>query len=298
MPGQNSGNRHSDDGHPDDKHAGKPSGWLARIHNSLHAPHLLRRFSMGLLRLIVITLVMMVIGRITEKLVNKVELLELDRSQAEAMAAVHGINPLQIKDRFLCAITPSVADMNRKFQATHTEGQAFFLGHQSLAGDCAYTLSRSAQAQTSGAVLQGDALPPPVVGHWGDGITPIILPVIALLDTGWHLIVQPSLFASIFAIFAFVMGGILAGVAMVASRQDFPGYVGPIVWSLGTIVCACLVAWGLREIMEGGLFLFGKFTQFAGLCCGGGTVTYFGYSFTVKALEVKTHGVVEHMLPG
>jgi hypothetical protein len=292
MPGKDA------DGHHSQKHSGK----------GMHGPHRMRAAAIGLTRFLVITLIMLGIGWGTEKIVNKAELLELSHSQTRAIAAVRGLNPWQIKDRFFCAMTPSVESVNRKFLAPHPDAATYFMATRPLSADCATVLAvkelrAAADAQpvpeTLEAAIKEDyhlPAPVPVVGHWADGMSAFVLPVMAFLDTAWHLIVQPSVFASIFAIFSLVMGGILAGVAMAMSRADFPGYIGPLVWCAGTIAATCLVAWGLREVMEGALFVFGKFTQFAGVCCGGGTIAYFGYAFSVKAFEVKTHSVVEHLV--
>jgi hypothetical protein len=267
----------------------------------VQGPNLLRRFGRGALHFVLVTLVMMLVGRAAEAAIDKASFMSLAGAQTQALAAVQAINPLMITDRYICALTPSVAEMNRKYKQDHPNAGTFFLGNRPLIFDCAYSLPQRAArtAATSSTPVRVDdaVLPPPVVGHWADGLNPLVMPVAAFLDTGWHLIVQPSLFGSVFALFSFIVGGVLAGAAMAMSRWDYPGYFGPLVWCIGSIACACLVAFCLKELMEGALYLFGQFTQIAGLCCGSAGVTYFGYTFTVKAVEGQVHGAVEHVIP-
>ena len=237
------------------------------------------RMLRGGLRLGLMALVMMGVGWIMEKALKPDTFGYLEKLQGQALAAVESINPLQFKDRYLCALTPSIRSLNRppaRFQL-------------SVVGDCMYTLSNVPHT--------GTVLPPPVVGHWADGDTSIMMPFMAFLDTGWHLIVQPSIFASIFSIFAFVIGAMAAGIAMASVRFTWHPYFGVIVFAAGTIAASCLVALCLQWLMEGGLFLFGSITHLAGACCGAAGVTFFGYSFFMKTVEVRIHQGVEEILP-
>lgn len=255
---------------------------------------LLYRAMRHVLRLGVMAAVMMAVGWLLQDELTAPTYSYLTRVQGEALAAVRGINPLQIKDRFVCAMRPSIESMNRM-----SAGLAY---HPPLASDCMYTLSN--MPRTSGHDSHSDstassaaALPPPVVRHWADNSSPMVSAVIAFLDTGWHLVVQRSVFATVFALFAFVLGALIAGMLMMLPRFTWHPYLGGVVFCVGAVAFACLVAWGMQMLMEGGLYLFGRVTQIAGLCCGGAGMSYLGYSFFMKTIEVRVHEGIEQVMP-
>ena len=241
-----------------------------------------------LLRLLVVTAAMFAVSKVTEKLTDAHTFAALAHQQDLAIAAVASINPVEIGSRFLCALTPSAAEMRRKDPSPTYRSHV--LPGPSDADDCAYTLSRAAPAP-------GAALPPPVVGHWSDGLGSFVMPFVAMLDTGWHLAVQPSLFASIFSLFAFVVGAFAALIALAMWDQVWRTPLATMLLAVGAIAFACIVAFLLREIMEGGLYLFGGITHFAGFCCGASSVVVIAYQYVVKLFETGIHEGVEHVLP-
>jgi hypothetical protein len=241
-----------------------------------------------LLNFLIVTAVMLGISKLTEKLTDQKTFIDLAHQQDLAFAAVADINPLDISRRYLCALGPSVENINRQSQGLTYKGRVIG-GHAPVAGDCRYTLSRVKPAP-------GAELPPPVVGHWGDGLNGFVLPFVALLDLAWHLVVQPSVFASIFAVFVFVAGGMAAGLLMTLPSITWHPYVGPAVFAVGTIALACAVGFCLKEIMEGGLYLFGGITRFAGFCCGASSVVVLAYQYVVKMIEGGIHAGVEHVI--
>ena len=239
----------------------------------------------SVLRLCVIAAIMMGVGWVLEETLSAHTFNHLTELQREAFAAVDSVNPFQFKDRFLCALTPSVESMNRHSRY-----------HLPASTDCMYSLSllglSSPEEVRVGRASDAEMpLPPPVVGHWAEGSPGLVMPFFALLDTGWHLVVQPSWFAACFAIATFVLGGLITGLLMAwaTARWGTSGPFGLVVFCVGTIAAACAAAWGLRLLMEGGLYLFGKVTQVAGLCCGGAGITLFGYTLATKAVEVRIH---------
>lgn len=119
----------------------------------------------------------------------------------------------------------------------------------------------------------------------------------AFVDTGWHLVVQPSVFASLFAIVVFVFAGFATAILMVLPKFTWHPFVGAMVYCCGTVAIACVVGWGLQMLMEGGLYLFGRVTQLAGLCCGGAGVLLVGYNLAVKTVEVRIHEGIDHVIP-
>jgi hypothetical protein len=255
---------------------------------------LLYRSMGGLLRLCVITAIMMGIGWGLEKLLTVGTFSYLTGIQRDAFAAVESINPLQIKDRFFCALGPSVEAMNRKYPSV--------LYHPPVSTDCMYSLSLLPPAtlrrsESDRSVSSGMPLPPPVVSHWAENTSPPASLFLALFDTAWHLVIQPSVFASLFAMFALALGGIVAGTLMSLPGFTWHPFVGSMVFCIGTVAAACLAAWGMQMLMEGGLYLFGGITQIAGVCCGGAGVTFFGFTFFKKTLEVGIDERIDHLVP-
>jgi hypothetical protein len=245
------------------------------------------------LRLFVIAAIMMGVGRVLEEKLSAPTFKHLTDLQLEALAAVDSLDPYQIKGRFLCALTPSVESMNRHSRY-----------HLPASTDCMYSLSLRPPSSSEGVPVDRAAdaemsLPPPVVGHWAEGSAGLVMPFLALLDTGWHLVVQPSAFAAFFAISTLVIGGLATGLLMAwaASKWGTPGPLGLMLFCVGTIAAACAAAWGLRMLMEGGLYVFSQVTQLAGLCCGGAGMTLFGYTLATKAVEVRIHEGVDHLIP-
>ena len=253
---------------------------------------LARRFLRGTVRVCIIAAIMMVVGRVMEKLLRRDTFDRLTTVQQDALAAVESISPIQFKDRYVCALMPSVEEANRQLQAQSRSATLSYLRASAVSSDCKYTLSefppRSAAPR--------DSLPAPVVGHWADGMS-MVTPFIALLDTAWHLIIQPSFFASVFAVSAFVIAAILAGLLMASAHITWHPYAGPSIFAIGTIALACLVAACLKISMEGGLYLFGWFTSIAGLCCGSAGVAATGYAFFLKTIEVRVHESVDEIIP-
>jgi hypothetical protein len=230
---------------------------------------------------------MLAVGNVLERLLKTETFEHLAIAQREAMAAVESIRPTQFKDRFVCAITPSADWMNR---ATPSQGSSFTY-HFSDADDCKYTLS------SLPASARSRDLPPPVVGHWADGMNGLVGPFIALIDTAWHLIVQPSFFASVFAIAAFVIAALATGLLMAMARFTWHPWLGATIFAVGTVALACVVAWCLQITMEGGLYLFGRITGIAGLCCGAAGITGASYTFFLKVVEVQIHENVDKLVP-
>ena len=241
-----------------------------------------------LLNFLIVTAVMLGVSKLTEKLTDEKTFIDLAHQQDLAIAAVAGINPAEIGSRFLCAMTPSMAQMRRKYQPVTYRGHVF--SGPGDVEDCAYTLSRAAPAP-------GAALPPPVVGHWGDGLNTMVVPLIALFDTAWHLLVQPSIFASVFSLFAFLAGTFAAFVVMTMWDKLWQTPLAGAFLAVGVVGFACAAAFLLREVMEGGLYFFGGITRFAGFCCGASSVVVLVYQYVVKMIENGIHIGVEHVIP-
>ena len=242
--------------------------------------HFARRFLWGFVRVCVIAAIMMAVSHVMEKLLRRDTFDRLALVQREALAAVGSISPIQFKDRYVCALMPSVDGMNRRMR-TRADSSS----------DCKYTLSGMLPS------APGETLPSPVVGHWADGLSGIVSPIVALFDTGWHLIVQPSFFASLFAISSFAIAAVLAGLLMARANITWHPYAGPAIFAFGTIALACVVAACLKLSMQGGLYLFGWFTSIAGLCCGSAGVAATGYAFFLKTIEVRVHESVDEIIP-
>lgn len=255
--------------------------------------HVARRTLRGLLRVCVIAAIMMVVGRMMERLLKRETFDRLATVQREALAAVESISPIQFKDRYVCALTPSVEQTNRQFEAQRRSSSFSYLEPFAAAGDCKYTLS----GIPAPSAAPHENLPAPVVGHWADGLSGIVSPVVALLDTAWHLVIQPSFFASVFAICSFAIAALLAGLLMASANITWHPYVGPSIFAIGTIALACVVAACLKITMQGGLQLFGWFTSIAGLCCGSAGLAATGYAFFLKTIEVRVHESVDEIIP-
>ncbi len=269
------------------------------IHGFLGLPYTPIGYLRCFIHLCLLAAAMMVVAKITEEVLSTARVDSLKITQASALAAVSSINPLQIKDRFVCALTPSMEAMNAQTRAYRQQHPSTYLTEAPLSQDCAYTLTDPTLRAQYAAYRTGPVgqLPPPVVGHWIGGDANIMTIFIAFLDTAWHLMVQPSVLASIFALFSLVVG-VLATLVLMSLVSFVWNPIGwPIVLALGTIACTCLVAFVLREVMELGLTMFGWFTQLAGACCASAGITYFGYTFSVKAFEVRIHEGLEHIIP-
>lgn len=246
-----------------------PSRLLHRILHSLR----------GLLRVCIIAAIMLIVGRVMERLLQPETFAHLANVQSDAMGAVRSISPLQFKDRYLCALSPSAGAMNRELRARGRGSPMAVLESADDAHDCKYAPSGAA-----------------VVGHWADGVG-IVGPFVALVDTAWHLIVQPSFFASVFVISAFVIAALIVGLVMAQVHVTWHPFVWPTVFAIGTIALACAVAWCLQVTMEGGLYLFGRVTSIAGLCCGAAGIAGSSYLFFLKTLEVQIHESVDRIVP-
>lgn len=246
----------------------------------------------ALVRLCFIAAIMMGVSRVMEQLLRRDTFDHLHKAQLDAMAAVESISPVQFKDRYVCALTPSVEVTNRQLQARSRSAALSYSG-SAASSDCKYSLSQF----PARSAASRDSLPAPVVGHWADGLNGIVSPVVALFDTAWHLLIQPSFFASVFAVSAFVIAAVLAGLAMASAHITWHPYAGPSIYAIGTIALACFVAGCLKISMEGGLYLFGKLTSIAGLCCGSAGIAATGYTFFLKTIEVRVHESVDSIVP-
>ena len=244
----------------------------------------------GVLHFVILTAVLMGVGALLERLREHATFDYLARQQSLAVAAVASINPLDMFDRYLCALRPSVEELNRRSRGVSSNPRYAFLGQAPVASDCRYALSRAAPAP-------GNVLPPPVVGHWADGTSGLVQPFLALLDTAWHLIAEPSVFSSIFAIFIIVAGGMAAGTLMALARFNWPPLIGPTVFAMGTIAAGCLIAWCLKEVMAAGLYAFGSITHLAAVCCGASSIVVFVYHFVLKMIETGIHMGAEKIVP-
>jgi hypothetical protein len=244
-------------------------------------PQLLLHTLHSLVRLCAVAAVMLVVGWILDKALSASTFAYLSTAQARALGAVEAINPLQMKDRYLCALTPSFDSMNRSMPRT-----AFQIP---VAGDCMYTLADTAPSP--------GAPPVPVVGHWADGMSGYMIPFVAFLDMAWHMVFQHSIFASLFSLAAFLIGALVTGVLMMLPRFTWHPFIGASVFAVGTVAVGCGAAWCIQMLMEGGLYLFGSFTHFAGLCCGSAGIGYAGFALFSKTIEVRVHESVEHLVP-
>ncbi|MEO7042911.1 MAG: hypothetical protein ABI035_11665 [Gemmatimonadaceae bacterium] len=251
---------------------------------------------------------MMAISALLERVLTRDTFAHLTNVQVEAMGAVKSLNPIQIAHRYMCAMDRSVAEMNREFRATNRDPTRAFMGEVPDSTDCAYRLSEAVGSQPAGAPV-GDSpdassglLPAPVVGHWADGGGSSLstLPI-ALMDTAWHLTVQPSFFGTVFALMTFAIAAMVMLLLMAWSFTPQPSLMatpgGLMLYAVGTIALSCVVALCLQGLMEGGLYAFGRITNIAGLCVGSAGITSFGFSFFTKAADVKLHDVVESIVP-
>jgi hypothetical protein len=243
-------------------------------------------------RVCIIAAIMMVVGRMMEKLLQRETFDHLATVQQEARAAVESISPIQFKDRYVCALTPSVEESKREIES-HGRGSAVYLGDFVVANDCKYTLSEFPARPTASS----DSLRAPVVGHWADGLSGLVSPIVALFDTAWHLVIQPSFFASVFAVSAFLIAAFVVGLLMASANITWHPYAGPAIFAIATIAVACVVAACLKITMEGGLYLFGRFTSIAGLCCSSAGLAATGYAFFLKTIEVRVHEGVDEIIP-
>jgi hypothetical protein len=254
----------------------------------------------NLLRLSLMAAIMMGIGWVLEHSLSERTFSYLTKAQREAFAAVESINPFQIKDRFVCALRPSVESLNRMYSGERYRGMK--TGMAPISSDCMYTLSTLqpailARSSPDSSAAVRAPLPTPVIRHWAENMSAPSNVVVAFLDTAWHLVVQPSVFASLFAIVVFVLAGFAAAILMLVPKFRWHPFVGPVVYCFGTVAIACVAGWGVQVLMEGGLYLFGRVTQIAGLCCGGAGLTLVGYNLIVKTVEVRIHEGIDHAIP-
>jgi hypothetical protein len=226
---------------------------------------------------------MLVISTIVEHIASKATLDYLKEVQRQSIATVEGLDPLQAQERFFCAMTPSAEAFAAKYNRPVTP--------ESRAQDCQYTLS-----PISGT---GQGLPPAVVGHWHDSAGGNILSgvALALADTAWHLVVQPSILATIIALTTMVFG-LFCGLVGMALLEKYPHFFLILaVFVLATLAGTCLAAFLLKWIMEGALALFGGLTNLAGLSFGLSGFALGIYNFVAKLFEVRVHETVDHLLP-
>jgi hypothetical protein len=245
----------------------------------------------GLVRLCVIAAIMMAISWLLENVLTRDTFAHLTRVQIEALGAVKSIDPIQVGERYVCALRPSVETINEQIRISTRDPRLAYESDTPLSTDCMYQLSDIKGAPHG-------QLPSPVVGHWAETFSfPVFIPLVAFLDTAWHIVVQPSFFGSVFAIATVAMAAILTTLLLGLTRQPYNPWLSPVAFAVGTIVLACLVALCLQGLMEGGLIVFGRITNIAGLCVGSAGITSFGFTFFTKAADVKIHDVVENIVP-
>jgi hypothetical protein len=133
------------------------------------------------------------------------------------------------------------------------------------------------------AGLDPYAAPPPAPSR-GLGI---LVPVAALFAVFWQLLDQPTAIGKFLALFQFAGGFFGVLWASRDERKEAPFWLFGL--PLGTIALACVLGWCLQLVMFAGLTLFGEFVKLAGLCCGGSMITYVGWQFGLKWVELKTH---------
>jgi hypothetical protein len=250
----------------------------------------LQRFLWWAARYMIIAAVLMGASKLLEQL-NQPVFAALERQQSLALTAVTSIDPLVFYRRYVCALEPSAEKLNRESPRLSLGHGRFFNPHQEVRTDCRYQLPDGTQP------AQGAPLPPPGVGHWAEGLSGIVMPFVALLDTGWHMIVQPSIFASIFSIFAFALGVIGAGILMGLAKFTWHPFVGAAIFAIGTIALSCAAAFVLREVIAGGLYVFGDVTRLAGLCCTAPGILRVAYDYVLELIKTGFHSGVEHVIP-
>ena len=241
-------------------------------------------------RYMILAAVLMGASKLLEQLDQPV-FAALERQQSQALVAVTGIDPLIFYRRYVCALEPSVETLNRESPRLNLgHGRSFTL-HAEARTDCRYQLPDGTEP------APGAPLPPQGVGHWAEGLNGIVMPFVALLDTAWHMIVQPSIFASIFSIFALVAGGMGAGILMGLVRFTWHPFVGAAIFAAGTIALSCAAAFVLREVIAGGLYVFGDITRLAGICCTAPGILRVAYDYILELIKTGFHGAVEHVMP-
>jgi len=134
---------------------------------------------------------------------------------------------------------------------------------------------------------------PPAEPH-GGGLG-VLSPFVALFAVIGQIVFQPSAFGSFVALLQFA-AGFAAMIWLNRGEKKEPVYY--YLWfPLGVVFFACVAGWLVQITMLAGLLLFGWFTRIAGLCCGG-SLGLFGYEFSRKAVELKTHEVITKKLTG
>jgi hypothetical protein len=124
----------------------------------------------------------------------------------------------------------------------------------------------------------------------------LLSPIVALFAVIGQLVFQPSVFGSLVALLQFAAG---FAVMLSTNRDENKPAVYWYLWfPLGVVFFACVAGWLVQIVMLAGLGLFGWFTRIAGLCCGGGLTGLFGYEFSRKAVELKTHEIITKKLTG
>jgi hypothetical protein len=135
---------------------------------------------------------------------------------------------------------------------------------------------------------------PPVEPHRG-GLG-ILSPFVALFAVIEQLVFQSSAFGSFVALLQFA-AGFAAMIWLNRGEKKEPVYY--YLWfPLGVVFFACVAGWLVQIVMMAALLLFGWFTRIAGLCCGGSLAGLFGYEFSRKAVELKTHEIIKKKLTG
>ncbi len=216
------------------------------------------------------------LGLVTDLLLDRENFETLLKGQESALEAVNGFDPWKIAWRYGCALG----------------GNAVVSG--SPLRDCAYEGAAAPVVRPLGR--DGPTLfdfglggapngppPEPTVGHWARSFPTPLAPLVAFLDVAWHLVIHASAWGSIFALAQFVLGFGAVLAASSGSERSFWAYA--VGYPLGIIFFGCLIGFGVKWLMVGGLFLFGRYIEIAGMCCGIGGMVHFGYKFFVKAAE-------------
>jgi hypothetical protein len=126
--------------------------------------------------------VLMGAGKLLDKL-DPAASRALEHQQSLALDAVASFNPLIFYNRYVCALVPSVEQLNRESRKLDLGHGRSFTPHSEARTDCQYTLPDGTQPAANAP------LPTPTVGHWSDGQSGFVVFIVALLDTAWHMIV-------------------------------------------------------------------------------------------------------------
>ncbi|HEY1615898.1 MAG TPA: hypothetical protein VGF97_19660 [Rhizomicrobium sp.] len=203
----------------------------------------------------------LVLGKISEVLLQPETIDRLKTAQTEAYHAASTFQPWHLAGLYVCEFEEAA-------------------GAGALCGSA-----------TEGATgLQPYTSPSPQ--HRGAGVFAPIEALLGLLD---RLIEQPSTFGSVFAILQFLAGLlVMIGIGF-GKRERGSGYY-LLGLPLGTVFFGYVAGWCTQMLMLAELWLFSWFTQLAALCCGSAGLAFFGYEFCIKAAEVKAHELATHTL--